>query len=156
MASAQMSGVYRIYVENPSGQRKLIKSAPNYWWGPGGSPDGAIANTPEKWNYLPLSPIVCGPGYKIVVTYEGATGTTDASDAVWIIPVNVNGTQQSVGNSASAGGLGNDNFTVDLTFGDITIPANIETPLSVIRAKEGVYFQVGGDRVWLTVEDDTA
>jgi hypothetical protein len=154
MVSAQLAGVYRVYVENPSGARQLIKSAPNYWWGPGGSSDGTIANTPEKWNYLPLSGVRCGPGYKIVVTYEGAAGTTDASDAVWIVPVSVNGSQQTVGNSAAAGGLGNNNFTVDLTFGDIAIVANVETPLSVMRAKEGVYFSVGGDRVWLTVENN--
>lgn len=154
MASAQLAGTYRIYVENPSGRRELVASAPGYYFAPGGSPDGVIANTPEKWNHLPLSPITCGSGYKIVFTYEGAAGTTDASDAVWVIPVNVNGTQQTVGNSAAAGGLGNSNFTVDLTFGDIAIVANVETPLCVLRAKEGVRFNVGGGKIWFTVENN--
>lgn len=155
MVSAQLKGTYRIYIENPSGVRKLVAAASSYWFAPGGSSDGTIANTPNTWNELPLSKDAGAGGYKIVVTYQGAAGTTDASDGVWVIPVNVNGNQQTIGNPAAAGGMGNNNFNADLTPTDIAIVANIETPIGAFIAKDGVNFRVGGGRVWLSIEDNS-
>ena len=44
MGSAQLAGRYNIYIESPGGTRRLVHSASSYWWGPGGSSDGSIAN----------------------------------------------------------------------------------------------------------------
>lgn len=155
MASAQIGGQYSIYVANPAGVQKLVYSAAAYWWGPGGSSVGVIANTPEKWNYLPLSPWKGGSGYRIIVTLSaGAAATSDASDGVWIVPLLVNGQAQTFGNIAAAGGLGNSNFTGELTPGDNAYVAGVETPIQIIRAKEGVNFQLGGGRVFLSIEDN--
>jgi hypothetical protein len=112
-------------------------------------------DTPEKWNYLPLSVDAGSGGYKIVVTLTaGAGATLDASDAVWIIPIQVNGQAQSIGNSTNASGLGNNNFTVDLASADIAYVANVEAPVAIYRAKENVRFRVGGDRVFMSVENN--
>jgi len=155
MASAQINGSYAIYIENPAGQRKLVKKTAAYWWAPGGSVDGVIQNTPEKWNVLAPSADKGAGGYKIVVTLTaGANSTSDASDGAWVIPVIVNGTAQSVGNAAHASGLGNDNFTVTLTPGDYAYVANVETPVAIYTAKENVTFRVGGDRVFLSIENN--
>lgn len=154
MASAQIPGKYAVYIENPAGTRKLIMANGSYWWGPGGSSDGTVANTPEKWNYLGPSPVTGGPGYKIVVTYCGGAATSDASDGFWSVPVIVNGQQQVFGNSAHATGLMNDNFIVDLAAADVAYVASTETPVAIFRAKEGVRFSVGGGRVFMSIENN--
>lgn len=160
MVSAQIGGTYKLYIENPAGTRRLVASANAYWWGPGGSSVGVIANTPEKWNALMPSADTGAAGYKIVLTVtSGGAATADASDGAYIIPVMIaNGaggfSTQNVGNPAHASGLGNDNFTVDLTPADSAFVAGVETPYMVIRAKEGVRFKVGGGRVFLSVEDN--
>jgi hypothetical protein len=155
MVSAQINGTYAVYIENPAGQRRLVKSALAYWFGPGGSSEGAIANTPEKWNFLPVSADAGSGGYKIVVTLTaGAAAISDASDGAWSIPIVVNGSAQTIGNPAHASGLGNANFTTDLTPADNAYVANVETPIAIIRAKEGVNFRVGGDRVFMSIENN--
>jgi hypothetical protein len=154
MVSAQLKGVYAIYIQAPSGAKRLVKSADAYWWAPGGSSEGVIANTPEKWNYLPASADKGAPGYSIVITYNGAAGTSDASDAPWVIPVEVNGSAQTIGNDQAAGGLGNNNFVVDMANADRAYVASVETPVAIYRAKEGVYFRVGGDRVFMSQENN--
>jgi len=155
MVSAQITGTYKVYIRNPSGAQRLQKSAASYWWSPGGSSDGAVANTPEKWNYLSPGPDVGGPGYSLVFTVTaGAAATMDVSDGVMIFPVLVNGSLQFVGNDDAAGGVGNDNFTVDMSPVDGALIANQEAPYQVLRAKEGVTFQIGGDRVNWSVENN--
>lgn len=154
MASAQLTGTYRIYIENPAGVRRLVAANGNYWWSPGGSPDGAVANTPEKWNYLALSKDRGAGGYKIVVTYQGAAGTLDASDGFWSVPIIANGNAESFGNYAHSTGIMTNNFTAELYATDMAVVANVETPIQILRAKEGVVFQVGGGRVSLSIENN--
>lgn len=162
MASLRAPGVYSIYMENPAGTRRLVKSANAAYWNCAnlGSADGSISTTatPEKWNLLPLSGDTGGPGYKIVITYTASTATTlDASDCVGIIPVMVNGSMQTIGiNGGGGGGLGNSNFTSVLTAGDNAYVANVETPVAIIASKENVDFKCGGGKVFLSLEDNTA
>jgi hypothetical protein len=151
--------MYKIYIENPSGARKLVKSANAGLWNCAnlGSPDGVISTTatPEKWNYL--QEVGGGkPGYKIVLTYTPSANTTlDISDAVAIIPVRINGQSQTLGhNGGGGGGFGNDNFTSVLAGSDSAFVANIEANVWVVRANEGVYFSVGGDKVFMSLEDN--
>jgi len=155
MVSAQINGTYKIYIESPNGSRRLQKSAMAYWWGPGGSSEGVIANTPEKWNTLGLCPDVGGPGYKLIIMLvSGAAKTADASDGAMTLPIVVNSMPQIIGNSAHASGIGNDNFTIVQAAADSAYVAGSETPYLIYRANEGVYFQLGGDRVFLSIEDN--
>lgn len=156
MASAQEPGNLRIVVANPSGKEEQVASNAIYWFGPGGSADGVIQNTPEKWNHLPLSSVVGGPGYKIRIYATTGADTLDASDSACVLPVNVNGNQDSIGNSAHVGGLGTANFTVTKAWADLVMVADDERLLYEVTAKEGVYFRVGGGKVFISVEDDTA
>lgn len=155
MASAQVAGLLKIYHQRPDGSRKLAHSGNIYYFGPGGSSDGAVGNTPEKWNFLSPSGVKSGSGYSVVVTFTaGAAATLDISDAAWILPVIVNGNKQTLGNPSHASGLGNDNFVNDFTIGDSALVASVETVISVLRAKEGVNFQTGGDRVFMSIENN--
>lgn len=158
MASVQEPGSLEVVVRKPDGSFKSIKKAAVSWWGPGGSADGVPANTPEKWNFLPMSNWICGPGTTIEFHYTAAAADgIDASDCSFQLPIEVNGNATTLGNSAHAAGLGNDAFVVDLTFADITATvANQEVVVYKVRAKEGVVFRIGGDRTFISIEDDTA
>lgn len=155
MVSAQIPGTLNIYLRNPAGQERLQYSATQYWFGPGGSSEGtAPANTPEKWNFLPPSSDDFGPGYVIVLKVVVGSGTMDASDSVMQLPLIVNGVPQYVGNSANAAGLGNGNFTVELTWADTALVAAVETPIYSLRAKEGVKGRLGGNKVFISNENN--
>lgn len=162
MASGRLVGRYSLYIENPAGARRLVKSADaNYWNVVGlGSPDGVISTTatPEKWNFLPLSADTGASGYSIVLTAELSTADgSDISDSVGIIPVMVNGSMQTIG-IAGGNGLGNPNFVADQSGVDLpaSTPTGTEIVIFKVRAKEGVTFKVGGDKVFLSLENDTA
>jgi len=157
MASLQEPGVLSIYIVAPSGARRLVKAANSAWWSPGGTADGVVANTPEKWNFLPLSPHRGSGGYALVFefTAAGADGI-DASDCAFQLPVMVNGNLVQIGNTAHTASSQTDNFTVDFTFADYTTVAGQTAMIYKLRAKEGVIFQVGGDRTNCGIEDDTA
>jgi len=159
MASLRAPGIYRMYIQNTAGVRKPVKEANSAFWNVAGlgSPDGAISTTatPEKWNYLHPSNDQGVGGYSIIITYEASTATTvDASDCVGIIPVIVNGQVQTIG-LPGGNGLGNANFTADLSLGDRAYVADTETDIAKIRAKEGVTFRVGGDKIFMSIEDNT-
>lgn len=162
MASGRLEGIYRLYIENPSGARRLVKGADALWWNCSGlgSADGTISTTatPEKWNFLPLSKDAGTSGYSIVLTAElTVSDGSDISDSVGVIPVSVNGVQQSIG-IAGGNGLGNSNFIADISGVDLAAatPTGVELTVFKVRAKEGVNFRVGGDKVFLSLEDDTA
>jgi len=161
MVSKPTQGVYSLYIENPNGQRRLVKSANTAYWTCSnlGSSEGTISTTatPEKWNFLPLSKDTGVGGYKIVCTVKLVAGeTVDASDSVAVIPVMVNGSMQTIGNNGGGGGgLGNENFTSVLAMGDNAYVAGVETPVWSIRANEGVTFKVGGDKVFMSIEDNS-
>jgi len=141
----------------PTGETKEIMAASVSWFSPGGSADGTPANTPEKWNYLPLNGAKGKGGYQIIFEYTpAAVDGIDASDCFFQLPILVNGNRQIMGNSAHASGLVTDAFTVDLTFADYTTVAAQTTQIYKVRAKEGTVFQIGGDRVNISIEDDTA
>ena len=117
-------------------------------------------HTPEKWNFLPLCPIRGQGGYKIVLTYYGAAGTSDASDGAMqseraYLPVVINGTPAIIGNSTHATGIMSDKFDVTLAAADVAYVASRETDVIVYTAKAGVTFQVGGNRVFLSIENNS-
>lgn len=168
MASLRAAGSYEIFIENPNGERRQVKSADSSWWNVSGlgSPDGSISTsaTPEKMNKLFVPGVRGGAGYKIVVVYKASAATTlDASDCVGIIPVTILTNQgplyQTIG-ANGGNGINNDNFVSEVALADSAYVANQPTVAFSIRAKEGVVFYVGapGDdgRVFLSLEDNTA
>jgi hypothetical protein len=161
MASGRYAGQYRIFIESPSGTRKQVASANSNWFNVSGlgSPDGVISTTatPEKQNYLPLSADRGSAGYSIVLEVEGTTTDgIDASDCVMLLPVEVNGHQEIIG-LAGGNGINSNNFTADLAASDITATAGVSQTIMKIRAREGVHsFAVGGGKVFLSLENDTA
>jgi len=157
MASIQEPGRLTLYMKAPSGNRKKIFSAPSAWWAPGGSADGAPANTPEKWNFLPLNNEKGTGGYQIEFEFTApAVDGIDASDCSFQIPILVNGQRDYLGNSAHSAGLITDSMSVDLTFADYTTVANQSVIVYRTTIKDGRVVQIGGDRVFASIEDDTA
>jgi len=112
--------------------------------------------TPEKLNFLPPSADVGGPGYFIDITYVPSVATTlDVSDAVVMLPVIVNGQMRTLGNDDN-GGIGLSEFTVTLSPADGAYIADFEQPFQSVRANDGVYFRIGGDKCFISLEDNTA
>jgi hypothetical protein len=160
MASGRAQGTYSIYIENPSGERRLVKTSNAGYWNCAnlGSPDGQISTsaTPEKWSFLPLSNDAGSGGYKVVLIYTSSTATTlDASDAVAIIPIMVNNNMETIGNNGGAVGIGNDNFSSVVALADTAYVANQPTVAWSIKANEGVTFRVGGGPVFLSLENNS-
>lgn len=159
MTSLQEPGTLRIVMFKPGNQETEIASDNIASWGPGGSADGTIASgsTPDTWKFLPLSAVRGGPGYGLRFYFTGgATDSLDASDSVCILPVMVNGSLVTVGNSAHSAGLGTTFFSVTKTWADLALVAADERLLYEITAREGTVFQVGGGKTFISVEDDTA
>lgn len=160
MVSGRAPGTYALYMANPAGQRKIIRSATAAFWNCSnlGSSEGVMSTTatPEKLNYLPLSADQGVGGYSIILEYTASANTTiDASDCVAMIPVMVNGQQQTIGhNGGGGGGLSNDNFISEIALADTAYVASQPTIAWKIRAKEGVTFRVGGDKVFVSLEDN--
>lgn len=161
MTSGRLGGQYSIYLMNGSGRRVPVKQANSSYWDVMGlgSPDGVPSTTatPEKQNFLPVSADAGTSGYSIVITAKvSATDGLDASDCFGIIPVVVNGNSETIG-IPGGNGLGNSNFIADLSATDSTFTQDIEQDVCIIRAKEGVRsFRVGGNRIFMSLEDDTA
>lgn len=155
MASAQIAGQYKIFLHKPDGTERLVASNNAYWFGPGGASESTPANTPEKWNYLPLSADVGGPGYSIVIKVNpGSAATVGGDDSFMSLPIVVNGNAQSIGADLSPAGLGNDNFAVDVSWNAQALIASQDNVVASYRAKENVYFRVGGNRVFLSCENN--
>jgi hypothetical protein len=152
MVSAQSPGNYKIYVTSPAGVRKLVAQMGSSTFGPGGSVDGVIANTPEKWSYLPLSPFRLAGGYKVEFVYQGAANAIDVSDSAISIPCIINGNADTIGNSAHATGIITAAFTTEMTAADVTPVVNVETVMQVLRLKEGQTCQIGGGRCFMSWE----
>jgi len=154
MVSAQIAGNLNLYIRSPDGSRRLQASGATAMFGPSGSSNGAIASTPEKWTYLAPCADIGGSNYMLEVEFiPGASATLDISDAAWQIPVIVNGVAQYVGNPDNASGIGNPNFFKDFLIGDVAVVAASPTLLAQLRLKAGT-FQVGGNKIFMSVEDN--
>ena len=159
MASGRLAGAYHIDVIAPDGTTHEVFSADSGWFNVAGlgSPDGVQSTTatPEKQNYLGLSKWIGGSGYMIQVSVTASTTDGfDISDCVGSIPVVVNGNRQTIG-IPSGNGLNNSNFVAELE-SDGTATAGVKTPVFRVRAKEGVTFQVGDGKCFMSIENDTA
>lgn len=155
MVSAQIAGTIKLVMKHPNGGEHLVKAAPIKFFSYSGSSNGTTATIPTYLNFLPIDSAIGKPGDMLIVRFvPGASATLDISDAYWYLPLLVNGNQTAIGNPDNASGQGNDNFVKDYLIGDVALVAGTELNLAVFRAKEGVVWQVGGDKVDMSVEDN--
>ena len=108
MASAQVTGTYIIKVRSPKGSEVEIFRGRSEYIGNGGSSDGSISNSPEKWAVLPLTRAPTPSGYfqggdqVILAIIPDAGATLDISDARFIIPLTLeNGSVRTLANNAT-------------------------------------------------------
>lgn len=158
MASSRAAGQYAIFIENLSGERRLVKTSDAAYWNCAnlGSPDGAISTTalPNEWSFLPLSTEIGGGGYRIVFVFTPSAGVTlDASDCVAIIPVNIGGNQETIGFNGG-NGINNSNFSSVIALGDTAYVSGQPTVAWSIAANSGVTFSVGGGTVFASLENN--
>ena len=146
MVSAQIPGKIRLYAMTAGGQDVPLGEHNIKAIGNGGSSEGAIANSIEKWSRLGVSPLLKATT-RLKVTFEAVAGaTTDQSDGVWIIPFMLaNGvTSQLEANSTD--------FSHTL-YGDEALVAGRETVIAVSKQMD-MEWRVGGGPVFLSVENN--
>jgi len=148
MASDQATGAeIRLYAVSPSGAKKRLFQGVNEQTGPGGSPDAAQATTKDnELPFMPLNPFVMKGGDKLVayVVLKVADGL-DASDAVMNIPILRNGGMEMLTRTDVG-------YTVDYPAAS---PVDVELQLgSGYTVPEGDAIQLGGNKYFMSVEDD--
>jgi hypothetical protein len=153
MVSARVNGIYRISIRSPQGNTQRVYESRAEYVGAGGSSEGAIANSPEKWA---VAPLVQAPtrdkffygGCELVLSIIPDAGATlDISDGRFVIPITLNNGQViSLSNDA----LSMNGYLV----GDTAIVAGQETVIAVHRAPEGRKWLFGGDKIFISIENN--
>ena len=152
MVSAQIPGRLRFYRKTPEGNRILLFEGDIQQLGPGGSSEGVIANTPEKWVFIPAqrrADKVMLPNDHLVATYEAAAGaTTDASDGAVVLPLTLNGgTPLNLGKFDDAG-----DWDV-IQMGDVAMLA-LETVIAERTIREVCVLGSDVQRTFISVENN--
>ncbi len=149
MASAVVVGgaLFKIYAVNPMGSRNLVAQGETTYWGAGKSPDGVIANSPEKWAYIPLSPLVLTGGWKVLptVTIHVTADGMDVSDGAWQIPVTIKGVGLRHLSVTDCGGA---DLAASTTIG---VEHDLGTGYTVPQGQE---LRIGGGKIFMSAEDD--
>jgi hypothetical protein len=144
MASAICPGKIELVMKSPSGNEVAVAYDTQAF---GACSDGSVTNSYEKWPFQPiLKQMMNGGELQVRVTLTAAK-TTDASDAVWQIPIyNLDsGMTETLSNSST-------DFDI-LALQDIAIVAS--TPTVVARKRmTGKRWTIGGGRVFLTLQDN--
>jgi hypothetical protein len=153
MASAQVKGIYIIKVRSPKGSEVEVMRTRSEYIGNGGSSDAVIANSPEKWAIAPLVRAPSASGFfqggdqVILSIIPDSSATLDISDAQWIIPVTLdNGQVISLANN-----------TTDMNsylIGDSAVVAAQESVIAKHTAPTGRRFMFGGDKIFMSVENN--
>jgi len=148
MASIQVPCEVEILIRKPDGKMYPVLKRDVYALAPGGSPDGAIANTPDVWAYAPISAVTAFRDDELIIKIKTvAAATLDASDAKWIIPLTIK--------DEGIVHLGNNSTDFDvLVLADTAYVAAQETFAAIHRFKKTAKF--GGDKIFLSIEDNTA
>lgn len=147
MGSAAIDGsILKIYAVSPEGHRFLIAQGVTEYWGPGGSSNAVIANTPEKWAFIPLSPLILTTGWKVVpVCILGTADGMDASDGAWQIPVTIKGVGLRHLTVTDCGGADLAAATTGTVEHDLGTGYTVPT---------GMELKIGGGKIWMSAEDD--
>ena len=157
MASVQEPGTLILIVTTPKGNQKEVARFRVDYVGQGGSPDGVIQNSQEKWPFLPRSggsdgkALYAGCELQVHFIADGADGI-DISDCAWVIPISV--VQQS-GIEVINLGCNATDMDAYLT-SDYTTVAALQTKIAAHRAPTGRVWYIGGGPIFMSMEDDTA
>jgi len=151
MVSAQINGRYLIYIENTSGMRMKVMDVRAGLVGPGGSSEGVIANTPEKWSFVPLQGgnLNMG-GYKLIIAVIADAAATTSATAVkhaWQIPITI------AGQGLTYLGPNTTDFNTYLPVSSGLI-AGQEQVIGIHTAPEGRKWKFGGGKIWMSVESN--
>lgn len=153
MVSAQLKGVLRFYRVTPMGNKVFLFGSDIQALGTGGSSEGAIANSYEKWSMIPTqdrSDKVMQPNDKLEVSFEAAAaGTSDASDGAVVLPLTLNG-----GSPLVLGKLDNATFWDVKQFGDVALLANQEIALAVRTVREVCVLGSNSQKAFVSVENN--
>jgi len=152
MASAQIKGIIRFYKKSPNGNRVLLYENDIQAVGTGGSSDGTIANTYEKWSYLPAqrrADKVLEPNDQLVVTFQPYVGaTSDASDGAVVLPLTLNG-----GSPMILSGFHLSAYWDVAQFGDVALLAQ-ETVIAVRTVREVCLLGHDTTKAFISVENN--
>ena len=154
MASKQVSGIMRFYKVTDTDVSIPIHTVNMSSIGAGGSPDGAIANSPEKWSVFPYfgGDKALGLNDRLRVTFEAsATATVDASDGAFVLPVTLaDGSVTFLGHPTKSAEW---NIRVSA---DKEYVADIETPAFEMQVKRAFALGSSREKAFISMEDNTA
>ena len=153
MASARVEGTYIVKIRSPSGNEVEVFRDRSEIVGHGGSPDGAITNSPEKHISAPLvqapssSGLFKGGDEVILSIIPDGAATLDISDARWTIPLTLaNGQVRKLGNNSTD----MDGYLI----GDSAVVAGQESIIAKHIAPTGRRFYFGGDKIFISIENN--
>jgi hypothetical protein len=154
MASAQIGGIVKFYKITPQGDKVLLYANSTRAIGTGGSSDGIIAQTQEKWSYIPVQNEVkkiMKPNDHLQLTFIAeANATTDASDGAVVLPMTLVGGSPLI--------LGKLDSAVDWdvkVLGDVALLAGYETILAERTIREECAFGSNTTRAFLSIENNS-
>lgn len=153
MASDEIDGVLTCYRITPTGSKKRVYSNHTRVLGPGGSPDGVIAATPDQLIDLPVLRGVNGDkifnvNEKMHWTFKPTgAATTDASDATWAIPITyMDGSKDVLSGPSDA------NTWDVFVLGDVALIAGREYPVCELTVRQS--FMLGGGKIFAVIENN--
>lgn len=153
MASAQIKGIVKFYRITPQGDKILLFEGDDQQLGPGGSSDGAIANTPEKWVFIPAQTganKMMMPNDHLQVTFTAyAAATCDASDGAIVLPLTLNG-----GTPKQLGKFDDSTYWDVKQLADIAFVANTETVVCERTVREVCVLGNNVQRAFVTIENN--
>ena len=152
MVSAQIGGIVRFYRKTPTGNRILLYASDVQAIGTGGSSEGSIAQTYEKWASLPKqtrADKVLQPNDQLVVTFEATVGaTTDSSDGQVVLPLTLAG-----GSLKILGGFDNSTDWDVAVLGDVALLAQ-ETVIAVRTVREVCVLGSDSHKAFVSIENN--
>lgn len=152
MASVQEPCMIRLQAENPKGQvLNLFEKRVEQTSGGGNSADGTISISYEKWPVLPRTGPRLGKNTKLrlLVKLDAADGV-DSTDGKIMLPITKSDGSTSTLTQAS--------FSISGTTYDLpaSTTAGVWVQLGADYEVTDDYIVVGGDKFFISVEDDTA
>lgn len=153
MVSAQIIGTLRFYKIDANNNQTLITVANIQDIGNGGSSEGVIANTREKWGNMPVfgeAKKALNVNDRLRVTFEAKSAQTcDASDSAFILPITLSdGTLSYLRDWTLTSEWNVQNFA------DQAFVANQETPICEKLVSVPFYLGNNSVKAFVSVEDN--
>lgn len=154
MASAQIGGIMRFYKVTSTDVQIPIHTVNMSSIGAGGSADGVIANSPEKWSSIPYfgGDKALGINDRLRVTFEAsATATADASDGAFVCPITLEDGTITFLEHPTKTAVWNVRASTDKAY-----TADVETPAFEMQVKRPFALGSSKEKAFISMEDNTA